>query len=210
MKRFGWGDPAALLILAVLAVPRLAQAGDFSFTGTFATDDQVQLFDLSIASDTTVTFQSLGYGGGTNAANTVIPPGGFDSYFTWYDGSGNQIGTNDNGCGSANSYNDACLDAYAQVFLTHGNYVLALTESGNNPIGSLSQGFTEQGQGDFTASGSCTAFCDWLGNTDNGNWAVDISGVDLASEAPSTPEPITFALTFTGLSLLMLTRPRRA
>ena len=63
------------------------------------------------------------------------------------------------------------------MFLPAGSYILALTQSGNDPNGNLSDGFTEQGQGDFTANGGCQAFCDIFGNTDNGNWAVDILNV---------------------------------
>jgi hypothetical protein len=180
-------------------------ADSFSFKGTFASDDQVQLFDLTLASDSTVAFQSLGYGGGTNAAGAVISTGGFDSYVTWYDATGTQIGTNDDGCGSANSDHGVCLDAYASVFLTTGSYTLALTESGNSPIGALSDGFTMQGAGNFTCP---QGFCDLLGNQDSGSWAMDITGV--ASAATSTsPEPVSLALTICGLTLVALARRRR-
>ena len=85
-----------------------------------------------------------------------------------------------------------------------------LTESGNDPNGSLSDGFGEQGQGDFTASGSCTAFCDTFGNTDDGNWAVDISNVTSASVPTSTPEPAAILLGGGGLALIGLAKRRRA
>jgi hypothetical protein len=196
-----WHRMLGLLAIAAISLP----AATLSFTGTFATDDQVQLFNFTLTSGSIVTFQSLGYGGGTNAAGTIIPPGGFDSFFTWFDATGDQIGTDDDGCGAAASNNGACLDAYFQGFLPAGDYVLALTESGNEPNGSLSDGFTEQGMGDFTASGACPAFCDSFGNQDNGNWAVDISGVDGPSPV-GVPEPASFALTFCGLSLFALAR----
>jgi MYXO-CTERM domain-containing protein len=193
-----------------LVFAALAQgATNFSFLGTFAADDQVQLFDFAISTDSIVTLQSWGYGGGTNAAGTTIPAGGFDSFFTWYAADGTLIGTDDQSCGSAGSNNGVCLDAYAQISLSAGSYVLALTEYWDLPNGSLADGFSQQGAGDFTASGACGAFCDVFGNTDNGNWAVDILSVDSASEQTATPEPGTLLVGAGGLFVLALARRRR-
>jgi hypothetical protein len=193
-----------------------ASATNFSFTGTFSTDDQVQLFDVTLTSTVTdVIFQSLGYAGGTNAAGTTIAPGGFDTFFTWYDSSGNQIGTDDDGlnnggCVNVGSFNGACLDAYFTGTLTPGDYTLVVTESGNFPNGSFIDGFSEQGMGNFTASGTCLVFCDAFGNADTGAWAVDIDNVASATpEAAPAPEPSAIVLTLAGLSLLVLARPRR-
>src|SRR5579863_6405708 len=146
---FGWA----------VAVSTAQAQSNFSFEGTFLTDDQVQLFNFTLTSDATVTFQSWGYGGGTNAAGTVIPPGGFDSLFSWFAPDGSLIGVNDDGCGLAGKNHGACLDAFATPLLPAGTYTLALTESGNDSLGTgfpgdLSLGFSEQGQGDFTANGS--------------------------------------------------------
>ena len=197
---------AMLLIVGLFSGRGFADS--FSFTGTFQTDDQIQFFDVGLTSDSTVTFQSFGYGGGTNAAGMTIQSGGFDSFFTWFDAEGNQIATNDDGCGSANSNHGACLDASFHGSLSAGDYILALTVSGNAPNGNLSDGFTEQGAGDFTASGTCSAFCDTFGNTGDGNWAVDISGADSASLV-GTPEPVAFGLALSGLFLLALAVWRR-
>lgn len=189
-----------------LAVSSAGLTSNFSFEGTFLTDDQVQLFDFTLATDSTVSMVSWGYGGGTNANSQVIPAGGFDTYFTWFGSDGTQISTDDdcNG-GPGNPRNRACLDAFAQVSLPAGSYILALTQSGNLPAGSLSDGFIEQGQGNFTANGPCTAFCDTFGNTDNGSWAVDILNVTSATEVgvPSTPEPSTWVLSIGGMALLL-------
>jgi hypothetical protein len=200
-----------LFFTAGLAVSTVEAQNNFSYEGLFLTDDQVQLFDFTLASGSTVTMESWEYGGGTNAHNQVIPAGGFDSYFTWYGSDGSQIGTDDdcNG-GPGHPHNGACLDAYAQVFLPAGSYVLALTESGNFPNGSLSDGFTEEGQGNFTANGNCPAFCDTFGNTDNGNWAVDILNVTSATQAGATPEPSTWVLSIGGIALLLVAWRRRA
>lgn len=203
-----------VLAVAAIAAGSLA-ANTFSFAGTFTSDDQVQLFSFTIASPATVTFQSWGYGGGANAASNPIPPGGFDSLFSWFGPDGSLIGMNDDGCGAANLNNGVCLDAYASVFLEPaGTYTLALTQSGNGSLGSgfpgdLALGFQEQGQGNYTASGACPQFCDAFSNQDNGNWAVDIFGVNSATEAASSPEAGSSVLTAIGLSILTLAGRRR-
>jgi hypothetical protein len=189
----------ALAFLAALTAP----SATFSFQGTFSSDDQVQLFDFTLPSDGVVTFQSLGYGGGVNATGTVIPSGGFDSYLTWYAEDGTLIGSDDDSCGAAIAQNGACLDAYFTGTLTAGNYFLALTQSGNNPTDDLADGFTAQGIGNFTCP---QGFCDYLGNQNTGNWAVDIAGVSSAS-AEGTPEPGTTLLC--GLGLLAWGAARR-
>jgi hypothetical protein len=198
-------------LLAISASSLLA--GSFSFTGTFVTDDQVELFDLTLASTSSVTFETLSYGGGTNSLGNTIDPGGFDTRLTWYQSDGTEIGSDDGGhCGDTNSYLGACNDAFFNGTLAAGSYILALTQDGNDPNGALSDGFSEQGNPNFTATGACAQFCDSLsGDQLTGNWAVDILAVDSASAQSSTPEPGTTALTGIGLYLLGLTaRSRRA
>ena len=71
-------------------------------------------------------------------------------------------------------------------------YFLVLTEVDNSAIGpTYGDGFSEQGNGNFTASmfpcgGS--AFCDIGFNQRNGDWAVDIDNATSASNG-SVPEP---------------------
>jgi hypothetical protein len=185
-----------LALLACILSASSAFAGDFSFQGTFLTDDQVQLFSFSIASDSTVSFQTYGYGGGTNAAGTVIQRGGFDSYLTWFQSDGTQVGSNDDGgCPPASSTrNDGCYDAAFHGTLSAGSYFLALTVSPNGPAGTLSEGFIQDGTGNFTANGACPAFCDVFGGVSNGNYAVDVLTVDSASVLSDVPEPASFGL----------------
>src|SRR5258708_28724706 len=54
-------------------------AGQFSFVGNFVNDNDVQLFSFTLLSPGTVTVQTWGYGGGTNASGQVIAPPGFES-----------------------------------------------------------------------------------------------------------------------------------
>ncbi len=199
-----------LLFVSVAALSTLQAQNNFSFRGTFLSDDQVQLFDFTLTSPETITFQTWGYGGGTNAAAQVIPPGGFESLLTWFGSDGSYI-NNSSSCGAGNPYQDACLDAYGQVALGMGTYTLALTQEGNDAncaggsAGDLDCGFSEQGQGDYTPittdNPDCTAFCGTFGTQENGNWAVDILNV---SSASATPEPVTLLLCGGGLALIGL------
>jgi hypothetical protein len=203
-----------LLFLGVAGVATLQAQNNFSFQGTFLTDDQIQLFNFTLTSPETVTFQTWGYGGGTNAASQVIPPGGFESLLTWFGSDGSYI-NNSSSCGAGNSYEDACLDAYGQVLLTAGTYTLALTQEGNDANcedsmpGDLNCGFSEQGQGDYTpittGDPDCTAFCGTFGTQEDGDWAVDILNVSTAS---ATPEPVTMLLAGCGLALIGLAKRR--
>ncbi len=170
--------PVAACFLALAMTS--AQASTSSFQGNFSTDDQVQLFDLTLNSTATITMVSLAYGGGVNSGGTVIPAGGFDTFFTLFAADGSQIDTNDDGgCGLVNTGNGGCLDAWLSETLAAGAYTLVLTQSGNGPAGNLSDGFVEQGQGNFT----CPAgFCDLFGDQQNGSWAVDVVNVDSASQ----------------------------
>lgn len=184
-----------------------ALAGNLSFQGDFSTDDQVQFFNFSLTSAASVAMVSLAYGGGTNAAGTVIPAGGFDTFFTLFASDGSQINTNDDGgCGHVNAGNGGCLDAWLSENLAAGAYTLALTQSGNDPAGDLSDGFIEQGQGNFTCP---QGFCDTFGNQQNGFWAVDILNVDAASPDAPVPEPATFELAALPCFLLLALATRR-
>jgi len=187
-----------ILLATLLTAPLCASS--FSFHGTFAADDQVQLFGFDVASTSTVTIRSLGYGGGTDSNASVVQPGGFDTLFSVFEGNGTQIGAfdDDPGCAHSNYYNEACLDSYFSNVLPAGSYILALTVSGNNPNGDLSDGFGEQGNGNFTC---LKGFCDLFGNQNTGNWAITFSAVTSVSDVP---EPANLLVAATGLILFSL------
>jgi hypothetical protein len=110
-----------------------------------------------------------------------------------------------------------------------GTYTVVLSTWANPGVGNLSDGFLAAVQGipvpsNFTcqvgapgvqgsppAFGVDQPFCDEL-NPDfqnNGNWALDILGVDSASEAGATPEPGSLSLGLLGGVLLLVGRYRR-
>jgi hypothetical protein len=67
---------AALAAMVLVSTP--AAAADFSFTGNFTQDDNVQLFNFVVGAPSSVTLRTWSYAGGTNAAGTTIARGGFD------------------------------------------------------------------------------------------------------------------------------------
>lgn len=205
----------AAIRLAALALSGASAifASNFSFTGAFTADDQVQLFTFSVAAPTAVTVETLSYGGGSNAVGLAIAPGGFDPRFTWFASDGTQLGADNGGhCGLTNLFLGACNDAYAEFpagSLPAGSYFLALTQDGNDSNGDLPTGFAETGNPNFTATGACSRFCDSLSGAQlDGHWAVDILGADSAT-ATALPEPVTFGLAGAVLVAIGLARRRR-
>ena len=187
-------------LFLVTALP--AVSNTFSFQGSFFTDDQVQLFPFTVASNAGVVFKSLAYGGGVNSVPIAISAGGFDTFFSLFAGDGSQINTNDDGtCAQVHSGNSGCLDAYLAENLTAGAYTLALTQSGNTPNGDLAAGFAQEGQGNYTCP---QGFCDIFGSQQNGKWAIEMDNITTATQAP---EPTTFVLG--GVAILMLVLGRR-
>src|SRR6266536_1432206 len=85
-----------IVALAALTVGSL-QAANFSFTGNFNNDADVQLFSFTVGATSTVTLRTWSYAGGTNAAGQVIPRGGFDPILALFDSAGLRINQNDDG-----------------------------------------------------------------------------------------------------------------
>ena len=75
-------------IFALSLVTSVASAADFSFTGNFAHDNDVQQFNFSVGSLSSVSLRSWSYAGGTNAAGQQIARGGFDPILALFDANG--------------------------------------------------------------------------------------------------------------------------
>jgi PEP-CTERM motif len=213
MKHCGkWACAAAGLILSGASA-----AADFSFSGTFNRDDDVQLFSFSVDVDSSVTMRSWGYAGGVNAAGQAIARGGFDTIMALFDGSGMLIDSNDDGSDAVamDAGTGRNWDAFLQSTLAPGDYRVSLMQFDNFASGpSLADGFVRDGTGNYTAGFGCgsPAFCDISGETpfdqrDN-HWAFDILNVNHAA-ANAVPEPGTYAMLLIGLVLLGFVSHRR-
>ncbi len=189
-------------------------AANFSFTGSFTQDDNVQLITFNVGAPSTVTLRSWSYAGGVNAAGATIARGGFDTILALFDSSGALIDQNDDGGVNVDpdSVTGARFDTFLTSALVAGTYTVSVMQYNNFAIGpNISNGFGRDGDGNFTAgSGGCTAsqFCDVGGSARTGNWAFDVLNVEAAAETPRVPEPSSVALFLTGAAAIFFRRKR--
>jgi hypothetical protein len=205
---------ALFLLAASLFAAAPAAATDFSFTGNFTRDDDVQLFNFTVGAPSTVTLRTWSYAGGTNAAGDVIARGGFDPILALFDGTGALVGQNDDGgCGNvAQDISGQCWDTFFSSALDAGSYTVAVMQYNNFANGpNLANGFSRQGQGNFTpAFSQCganqSAFEDVSGSAACGrdsHWAFDILNVgDAVVVGNAVPEPSTWAMMLLGFGAM--------
>ncbi|MEM1238855.1 MAG: DVUA0089 family protein [Cyanobacteria bacterium P01_H01_bin.26] len=211
----------------VIALDGTALAANFSLSGSFTQDDDLQLFDFSVGTESTVTFITYSYAGGTQIDGTVIPAGGFDPVFSLFDSAGTLIFQNDDdtsGVVANDPTTGQTYDSLLEVNLAAGDYTLVLAQYGNFINGTnLADGFSQTGNGDFTGDfPACTTgdmFCDYTGDSRTNEWAFDALGIQPLSEpdaGPVTkpteptqvPEPTT-ALAFALAGLGAIVQRRR-
>ena len=172
-----------------------ANASTVSYSGTFSGDDQVQLYSYTLSHASNVVFSTDSYGGGVSNG-VSIPAGGFVPVLSLFNSMGNEIASDG---GDATCYagmkadpaTSMCDDAYLNENLAAGSYTVALTEFFNVPVGpNISDGFLEQGQGNFTGAtcGTTGAFYE----TDTATCSQRTGAFSL--NITTTPEPSTLWL----------------
>jgi hypothetical protein len=145
---------AFLILIVLLLMGSLANAStDFSFSGTFQHDTDLQTFTFTLLNPTPgVELRTWSYAGGTDAAGDVISSGGFEPYLNLYLADGTQMNPGWSGpCGgplAADPVTGACGDVYYPTTLSFpggiwsaGTYIVVLSTFANPGIGNLSDGF---------------------------------------------------------------------
>jgi hypothetical protein len=219
------------LLSVVCLLSATASAGgpvsSLSYTGTLGTPQSVFEDTFILTTSDTLTFQTWGFGGGTNAAGTSIPSGGFDPLIALFTGSGptanvlldgsnipladadtliNPPYSSVGNCPPAGTVligvNSDCGDDYMQHSLSVGIYTLILSDANNQPNAVLNSGGTlADGFTDFTGGVFQTCDTDGTCINPNGNFAVDI--VSTGRDLTATPEPGALVLIGTGFVALV-------
>jgi hypothetical protein len=171
----------------MLGLAGQAQAATITYSGTFNTDDQLAVINLTIAQTSQVTFETDSYGGGTLGGSTVAA-GGFVPILTLFSSSGAFLAA-DGGDGtcqtsmSSDPTTGMCDDAAIKPLLSSGAYTLVLSEFFNYANGpNLSNGFSEVGQGDFTGP-----ICGTTGGFYETDVAPCVQRTDVYSVTETTP-----------------------
>jgi hypothetical protein len=166
---------------AATGVTSIAPAHGASFTGSLVNADAIAALPFT-STGSQLTFKSFSYNGGTNAAGTVIPAGGFSPVLTLFTASGSYIKDYPVASEDLNFTDTLAPGNYQAVVSTFGRFFDFPTKT------NLSQGF--DGSGDF------------FGRT--ANYAVDIVA---APSATAVPEPSSLiGITLAGVSAFKLKR----
>ncbi len=160
---------------------------NFSFTGNFVHDNDVQLFSFTVgASSPNVILRSWSYAGGVNAAGATIRRGGFDPILALFGPGGTYLNQNDDGgVNVAADTNGLHYDTYLNAgSLAAGTYTAAIMQFDNFALGgNLSAGFLHDGVADQN-------FRNGFAGRDS-HWAFDVLNVESSTEV-AVPEPSTY------------------
>lgn len=200
---------AALLLFCVIGTS--AHAANFSFTGEFRYDNDVQLFDFTVGSTSEVSLRSWSYAGGVNAAGQTISRGGFDPILAVFDANGKKIAEQDDGqCAlvAADSVTNECWDTFFTTTLAAGTYTASIQQFDNFANGSLLAGFDYDG---VQHRQFRNGFVDAAGDKRGAAWAFDILNVNAAELPPPSevPEPTSIALLSAALLGMSVMRRRK-
>ena len=205
-------------VSVLLSSSALGWSSTISYTGSLANPEDLFQTTVTLSSPGTLTLQTWGFGGGTNAAGHPIAPGGFDPLVAVFTGAAATSlvnGTADDltnysgfaGCPPAGlikigNVAGNCGDIKMMLSLSAGTYTVVLTDADYIPNaifdnGALSEGFTDLTGGSFPLQ-TCVDAADC--NNDTPKWALDIT---VPTASTSVPEPGTLSFVSVALALLM-------
>ncbi|MGA2814089.1 MAG: DVUA0089 family protein [Candidatus Acidiferrum sp.] len=196
-----------------------------SYTGTLATPESVFETTVTLAAGDDVVLQTYGFGGGTNAAGTVIAPGGTDPFVAIFDptgailtdGLGDAYGTSLDltnytsfmGCSSTTAAAPViggtaqCGDiAMSIADLAAGTYTVVLSDGLYIANAAFDNGNLSEGFSDLTGGQFCDLYINGVPCPANSDVVVQSSyALDVTTISPTvaTPEPATELLLGTGL-----------
>ena len=191
-----------VLLAAAISLP----AATVSLTGSLdpTNPNDVYLYQFEVPAISDLIFQSYGFGGGTNAAGTMIPSGGFDPYLSVFVGAGPGaifLASNDDGSCPPGNPDPTCSDPTLSLpAQPAGSYTLALTVFDNFSFaenigsGTLGDGFI--GLGDYF-------------NTASNEFRTASFALDVSSSAGFVPEPGTVFLSAVAAAVLFQLRRRK-
>lgn len=207
------------------AFGQAANAANFTFQGTFEVDNEIAVFDFEISAISTVIIRTLGYAGGSFLDGSTVASGGLDPALLLFAEDGSFISRNEDFV-SANADPETGARADAAVRgldLAPGVYTAVMTQYDNINVGAtLAEGFLYDSEPNYTPeiqkSPGGTYFCDpgtyfcdyYVYSTPegpksyvrSGDWAVEIIGVDAASQRGVASIPTPAALPLLASALL--------